>query len=468
VIFDTVIHGGTLVTSGGPVEADLGITGERITAIGRELAGRQVIDAAGKLILPGAIDPHVHLQMPAGAMQSSDDWFTGTVAAVCGGTTTVIDFAEPGPSPDAPLRTALAARRAEADGHAVIDYALHMTIMDAKPATLADIPAVMAAGCTSFKTYLTYAGFKLDDDAFLAALSAVAQAGGIALVHAENDAGIRYMQRKLLADGHIAPRYHPQSRPAGMEAEAVERSLALAAVAGCPLYVVHLSTGRGAQAVAQARLRGQAAYGETCPQYLLLTDAEYDRPGFEGAKFVCSPPLRAAADNAALWRHLAAGEVQTVGTDHCPFFYAGQKDLRQTGDAPSPVPFTRIPGGMPGIESRLALLYTFGVAAGRLSLERWVDACCTAPARIFGLYPAKGALVPGADADVVVFDPERRVTLSRAALHENCDYTPYEGFALRGYPVLTMARGQVIVQDCTFLGQRCGGRFLARRAVPAR
>ena len=465
---DTVIRGGTLVTSSGPVIADLGIAGGRIAAIGPGLEAGEVIDAAGMLVLPGAIDPHVHLQMPAGAVTSSDDWRTGTIAAACGGTTTVIDFVEP-EAPDirrgatSPLTIALAARRTEAEGNAVIDFGLHMTLLDASPATLADIPAVIEAGCTSFKTYLTYAGFKLEDDAFIAALEAVGRAGGIALVHAENDAGIRFLQRKFLSDGRVEPRYHPLSRPAGLEAEAVERALALAEVAGCPLYVVHVSTQRGAEAVGRARARGQTARGETCPQYLLLTDAEYARPGFEGAKFVCSPPLRSPEDNAALWAHLAADDLSTVGTDHCPFFYLGQKDLGRRGDATSTLPtFAQIPGGMPGAESRLALLYTFGVSQGRLPLERWVEVCCTAPARIFGLYPEKGALIPGADADVVIFDPGCEVTLSRALLHENCDYTPYEGFRLRGYPVLTMLRGRVIARDGEFVGGSGGGQFLAR------
>jgi len=479
--FDTLIRGGTLITPSGPILADLGIAGERIAAIGHDLAGERVIDATGKLVLPGAIDPHVHLQMPAGAVMSSDDWRSGTVAAACGGTTTVIDFVEPDaagtvwecgsvgvdslPRSHTPiLQNALAARRAEAEGHAVIDFGLHMTLLDATATTLAEIPAVIGAGCTSFKTYLTYAGFKLEDDAFIAALEAVGQAGGIALVHAENDAGIRYLQRKFLAEGHVEPRYHPLSRPPGMEAEAVERALALAEVAGCPLYVVHVSTQRGAEAVGRARARGQTAYGETCPQYLLLTDAEYDRPGFDGAMFVCSPPLRSSEDNAALWAHLAADDLSTIGTDHCPFFYLGQKDLgRGRGEVTSPLPtFAQIPGGMPGIESRLALLFTFGVGAGWLSLERWVEVCCSAPARIFGLAARKGALVVGADADVVLFDPEREVTLSRASLHENCDYTPYDGFRLRGYPVLTMLRGEVIVRDGKFVGGLGSGHFLAR------
>jgi dihydropyrimidinase len=241
------------------------------------------------------------------------------------------------------------------------------------------------------------------------------------------------------------------------EAEAVERVLALADVASCPIYVVHASTGLAADALARAQARGQVAYGETCPQYLVLTEAEYERPGFEGAKFVCSPPLRPADHPPRLWEHLAAGRLQTVGTDHCPFYFAGQKDAGRAA-------FTQIPNGLPGAEARLALLYSFGVLAGRLTLERWVQVCSTAPARIMGLYPQKGVLVPGADADLVVFDPEREVTLSTGVLHEHVDYTPYEGLVLRGYPELTLARGQVIVEGGQFVGRRGSGRFLRRSA----
>jgi dihydropyrimidinase len=479
---DTIIRNGTLVTPAGRLRADLGIAGETIAAIGQGLAGRQVIDATGELVIPGGVDPHVHLEMPAGAVRSSDDWITGTIAAACGGTTTVIDFVEPEAAASrrgevtSPLRDALAARRAEADGRAVIDFGLHMTLLDAQPETLAEIPAVVAAGCPSFKTYMTYS-FKLTDDVLIAAMDAVGQAGGMVMVHAENDAGIAFLRQKLLAEGKTEPRYHPVSRPASMEVEAIERALALADAAGCPAYIVHISTGRGAAAVAAARNRGQMAYGETCPQYLLLTDAEFDRPGFEGAKFICSPPLRKAEDNAAIWELLGQGDLQTVGTDHCPFFYHGEKDLgARRGEVTSPAggivgpggetpplpPFTRIPGGMPGIEARLALLYTFGVGAGRLTIERWVETCCTAPARTFGLAGRKGTLAVGADADVVIFDPEKQVTLNRAILHEHCDYTPYEGRHLRGYPILTMLRGRVIVRDGAFVGGAGGGRFLVR------
>ncbi|MBI2975447.1 MAG: dihydropyrimidinase, partial [Chloroflexi bacterium] len=392
--------------------------------------------------------------MPVGATRSSDDWETGTIAAACGGTTTVIDFVEP--DLGGSLVAGLAARRAEADGKAVIDYGLHMTLRRGDAQTLDQVPEAMRAGCTSFKTYTTYEGFRLNDAELLAALEAVGAAGGLVLVHAENDAAIQRGRRKFMAAGQTAPHFHPRSRPVPVEAEAIERALALAEVADCPLYIVHTSTGRGAEAIARARARGQRAYGETCPQYLVLTDAEYDRPGFEGAKFVCSPPLRPADNPPLLWQRLGAGDLQTVGTDHCPFFYEGQKELGRAA-------FTDIPNGLPGIEARLALLYTFGVGQGRLSLNRWVEVCCAAPARIFGLYPRKGTLAPGADADIVIFDPDREVTLSRAVLHERTDYTPYEGLALRGYPVMTVARGRVLVEDGKFVGAGGRGRFLARK-----
>ena len=452
-MYDRVITDGLLITPSEAFRADLAIQGDRIAAIGQGLTGRQTISADGLYVLPGAVDPHVHLAMDAGVTRTSEDWTTGTIAAACGGTTTVIDFIEP--DLDGPLAPALAARRAEAEAGAVIDLGLHMTLRSAAPEILAEVPAIVEAGCSSFKTYLTYDGFRLDDRSFLAALTAVGRAGGLALVHAENDAAIAALRAEAVARGDVAPRFHAQTRPPATEAEAIERAAMLAQVAGCRLYVVHVSTRPGAEAVARARARGQAIIGETCPQYLVLTDAELSRPGFEGAKFVCSPPLRPADHPPALWRHLAAGDLSTVGTDHCAFFYDGQKTLGRES-------FTEIPNGLPGIETRLALLHTFGVREGRLSLQRWVEVCCAAPARTFGLYPRKGTLMPGADADVVLFDPERSITLEHNVLHERTDYTPYAGLQLRGYPVLTMSRGDVIVNDGEPQGTPGRGRFLHR------
>lgn len=452
-MFDLVIRGGTLVTPSEAFQADLGINAGSIAALGHDLVGRQVIDATGRLVLPGGVDPHVHLAMDAGLTRTSEDWASGTAAAACGGTTTVIDFVEP--DLDGPLAPALAARRAEAEAGALIDFGLHMTLRSAASAVLAEVPTIIAAGCPSFKTYLTYEGFRLDDASFLQALAAVGRAGGLALVHAENHAAIERLRGECVAAGRSEPIWHARSRPVATEAEAIERAATLAGIAGCRLYVVHVSTAPGAEAVARARARGQAIVGETCPQYLLLTEAELARPGFEGAKYVCSPPLRPADNSPELWRHLAGGALSSVGTDHCAFNYEGQKTLGRES-------FIDIPNGLPGIEARLALLHTFGVRAGRLSLQRWVEVCCAAPARTFGLYPRKGTLAIGADADVVVFDPELTVTLSKSVLHEQTDYTPYEGVTVHGYPVLTLSRGEVIAKDGVVLGAAGRGRFLAR------
>jgi dihydropyrimidinase len=433
------------------MRADVGIREGRIAAVGTGLAGREVIDASGMLVLPGAVDEHVHLQMRVGEFCSSDTFASGTMAAACGGTTTVIDFAEP--RPGQALVDALAARRAEADGQVAIDYALHMTLSRADDDTLAQVPACIEAGAASFKLYMAYQGLRLDDGELLHALAALRAAGGRALVHAENHDAIAYLVARALAEGQTGPAAHPRTRPDFMEAEAVHRLLALARLTGTSVTVAHLSCTAGLEVIRAARARGHDVGVETCPQYLLLDEREYEAPGFEGAKFVMSPPLRTEADRAALWAGLAAGEVSTVGTDHCPFFFATQK-TRGLHD------FSRIPGGAPGIETRLALLYSHGVRAGRITPEQWVAACCTEPARRFGLAPLKGTLEPGADADVVLFDPEREVTLSAGALHQNVDYTPYEGWRVRGYPVTVLSRGKVIVREGEFVGPAGWGRFI--------
>jgi dihydropyrimidinase len=464
--FDLVIRHGTLVAASDTLEADLGICGGQIVGWGQALHGRQEVDATGLLVLPGAVDPHVHLEMGiqtvAGPTASSDTWATGTVAAACGGTTTVVDFVEP--EPGETLAHALAARRAQAEGGAAIDFGLHMTLNRADDDTLAQVPAMFEAGVTSFKTYTTYDGLKLDDAELLRAYRTVGALGGLVLTHAENDAMIQSATRLLRQQGRTDPAAHALARPPEAEVEAVERALALARMARASLYLVHLSTSGAAEALRRARTDGQAAFGETCPQYLLLTADKYQDAGFGGARFVCSPPLRHAHDGAALWQALAAGVIQTIGTDHCPFNYRGQKDLRfgsRSADAPLPA-FYEIPGGLPGVETRLALLYTFAVRPGLLSPNRWVQVCCANPARLFGLYPRKGTLAPGADADLVLFDPQREVTLSKAMLHENVDYSPYAGLSLTGYPVVTIIGGRVLVQEGRWLGTAGGGRYLKR------
>jgi dihydropyrimidinase len=461
--FDLVIRNGTLVTASDTFSADLGVRAGRIAALGQNLRGKEAMDASGLYVLPGAVDPHVHLEMSlvtaAGPTVTSDDWATGTRAAACGGTTTVIDFVEPEPGES--LADALAARRAQAEGRAAIDYGLHMTLSRADDATLAEVPALCSAGVTSFKTYTTYSGLKLDERDLWRAYRAVGQAHGLVLTHAENDLLVTAAAQALLEAGRRSPAEFARSRPAAAEAGAIEQALALAAAAQVPLYIVHTSTARGAAALRRAQEQGQAAFGETCAQYVWLTEVEYTRPGAEAARFVCAPPLRTAADREALWQALASGHLQTVGSDHCAFRAAGQKDLAFAAE-PRPAPaFNEIPGGLPGIEARLALIYA-GVDTGRFSLNRWVEVCCTAPARLFGLYPRKGTLMPGSDADLVLFDPHKQVTVSTDLLHENVDYTPYAGLTVTGWPVATLVHGHVVVREGQWVAEATSGQFLQR------
>ena len=439
---DVVIRNGTLITPGGVFPADVGVVGERIAVLGEELPGRVELDATGCYVLPGAIDPHVHLQMPVGGYVSADDFASGTVAAACGGTTTVIDFVEP--ASGEPFLDALAARRAEAGGSVAVDYCLHMTVPTwhtAHPEALDELPEVVAAGVSSFKLYLAYEGLLLNDVQLYTALRAVAAVGGLPIIHCENGPLCEQLRAEALAAGHTAPRYHALTRPRRQEAEAVSRAMDIAALAGSPLYVVHVSCAEAVARIAAARAQGEPVYGETCPHYLALTAGAFDGP--HGERFVGSPPLRSKADQLALWDALAQGDLDVLSTDHCPFT-AGEK----AGHAD----FTTIPGGLPSIEARLGLAYTLGVCTGRITLERWVEVCCTAPARLFGL-ANKGYLAPGFEADLVVFDPQAEVVLSVESLHERVDWTPYEGMRLQGWPRHVLSRGRVVVRDGTFVGQ---------------
>jgi dihydropyrimidinase len=452
-MFDLVIKNGTIVTAETTYLADIGINGETIAAIGRGLNGSREIDATGKLVTPGAIDGHVHMQMSLGdGVVSADNFFTGTRAAAFGGTTTIIDFVES--KPEQTLLEGLADRRAEADPQVVIDYGLHMTIGPHEIGKLAQAPEAFAAGCASFKLYMAY-GFRLTDDQLLLALEAVRDTGGLPVVHAENWDVICTLIAKNLAAGRTTPPWHPRSRPELMEGEAAGRVIDIATQVGVPLHIFHVGCQATVDRIAAAQQRGLPVTGESCPQYLLLDDSVYDQPGVEGALAVCAPPIRPAGEQDKMWAALARNKLQIVTTDHCPFVRADKMRGITAND------FSKIPGGVPAIEARFPMLYAFGVRPGRFSANRWVELACTAPARMFGL-GQKGHIAPGFDADVVVFDPEKTVTLSTETLHENVDWTPYEGLAVTGWPVVTLSRGEVIVQGDEFLGAPGRGRFIKR------
>jgi len=456
---DLVIKNGTIVTAADTYQADIGIEDGIIALIGRGLEGDEVIDATDKYVMPGGVDVHVHLQMTIGDITSSDDFTTGTIAAACGGTTTIIDFVDPKPGQS--LHDAVAERRAQADGRTAIDYSLHLTATNARPETLAEIKELAAAGYTSLKLYTTYPALMVNDEEMLNLMAVAATCGILPIVHTENHWMIEYLKKKLLAEGKTAPRYHPRSRPPLAEAEAANRVLALAQLTRCPIYLVHLTCQGSLEVVRRYQAQGQPVYGEVCIQHLVLSEDEYERPGFEGARFVLSPPLRAKSNWEPLWHALVSGDLQVVSTDHCPWMFATQKQ-RGRDD------FTRIPNGAPGIETRLPLLYHFGVNQGRLSLNKFVELVATAPARLFGLWPRKGTIAIGSDADLVIFDPHKERTLTRENLHMNVDYSPYEHITVQGYPVMTIARGKVIVKEGEFVGHVGRGKFLERKPFSER
>lgn len=453
-----LIKGGTVVFGGVRRQADVLVQGDKIVKVepGTRADASHVINVEGKYVLPGAIDVHTHMQLPVSGTVSSDDFFTGTRAAAFGGVTTILDFATQ--SIGESLKETAAKRRSEAENKVCIDYSLHLGVTDLTDETMAEIPVMIDQGYPSFKLFMTYPGLAVDDGELYAALKTVSEAGGLVGVHAENMHLIRHFVRALLSEGKTAPMYHEVSRPALAEAEAVSRAIMIAAETNSNLYFFHLSTARGLAEIREARQRGLPVYAETCPQYLLLTRDKYKEPDFRAARYVMSPPLRDFEDQRALWSGLADGSLQVVGSDHCPF-RTDQKRLGQES-------FDRIPNGGPGVETLLPLLLSEGVGKGRLTMERLVEIVSTEPARLFGLYPRKGAIVAGADADLVIIDPDKKVALSAETLHMNIDYTLYEGFVLKGYPVMTISKGKVICSDGQFFGAPGEGRFIARSRLP--
>jgi dihydropyrimidinase len=453
----TLIQHGTVVAAGLSYAADVLIEGERIACVQPGLAvppAAAVIDAAGLYVMPGGIDVHTHLDMPYGGIVSADDFETGTRAAAFGGTTTIVDYATQ--PRGTRMRDALDLWRQKAEGKATIDYGLHMIVTDLANSGLADLDDLVREGVTSFKLFMAYPqSLMVDDGTIYRVLAQTAKNGAVVCVHAENGSVIDVMVARALAEGQTAPVYHALTRPARAEAEAVHRAIALAEIAGVPVYIVHVSSAGALGEVRAARGRGVPVFAETCPQYLVLTREELERPGFEGAKYVFTPPLRTREHPPQLWDGLRHGQLQVVATDHCPFQFAGQKTLG-VGD------FTKIPNGGPGIENRLQLLYHYGVNAGRFSVNRFVELVSTAPAHLFGLYPKKGAIAAGSDADIVLWDPEADYTIAAATSHMRVDYSLYEGFRVKGNVRTVFSRGEAIVDGGAFHGRRGRGRYIKR------
>src|SRR5580704_4765885 len=454
-----LIQNGTIVNADSTVKADLLIDGAIIKEIRSGIpasAAETVVDASGLLVLPGGIDAHTHLDMPFGGTSSADDFETGTRAAAIGGTTTIVDFAIQ--ARGTKMRTALDTWWKRAEGKACIDYGLHMIVTDLGDAGLEDMDDMVREGVASFKLFMAYPNVLMVDDATIfKALRQTAKNGALICMHAENGSVIDVIVQQALAEGKTAPIYHALTRPTTAEAEAVHRAIALSEIAGAPVYIVHLSSEDALNKVREARDRGLPAFAETCPQYLLLSIDDMHRPGFESAKYVFTPPLREKQNLPKLWDGLKNDNLQVVSTDHCPFCFEDQKALGKDD-------FTKIPNGGPGIENRLQLLHHYGVSAGKISLNRFVEIVSTAPARIFGMYPKKGAIAPGSDADIVVWDPKAEHLISAKTHHMRVDYSMFEGFKVTGNARQVLSRGELIVDKGQYVGRAGRGQYLRRAA----
>ncbi len=458
-IFDLVIRGGRVATATDAFDADVGISGETIAAVGRALpAGKQEIDARAKLVLPGGVDSHCHIeQLSAAGIMNADTFESATVSAAFGGTTTVISFAAQ--HVGMKLAQVLEEYHALARKGSVIDYAFHMIIADPTRETLEnDLPTLIKKGHGSIKIFMTYDRLKIEDEPLLDILLAARESGALLCAHAENHGMISWMVKQLLKRGYTHPKYHAISHARVSEAEAFNRLIGMAALIDQPIMIFHVSTAEGAKVIRDARGRGLKVFAETCPQYLFLTADDLDKPGIEGAKWMCSPPPRRTADQEALWQALALGDLQTVSSDHAPYRFDETGKLR-AGQNPN---FKQIANGLPGLETRLPLLFDAMVSQGRLGVEKFVELTATAPAKIYNLHPRKGSIAVGADADIAIWDPAREVTLDDAMMHDRTEYTPYAGRKLRGWPVTVLSRGRMIIADGKRAVEAGTGRFLAR------
>src|SRR3954468_3160991 len=457
---DLVIRGGRVATASDTFLCDVGIRGGKIVALGEDLgAAADVIDANGKLVLPGGIDSHVHLAQPSGPnIVMADDFETGTRSAALGGNTTVLPFClqEKGQS----LRQAIAAYHAKAEGNCYVDVAFHLIISDPTEQVLGqELPALVADGYTSFKVFMTYEGLALSDLEMLNVMSVARETGALVMVHAENYDAIRFLTDRLERAGKTAPHYHAASRPIPVEREATHRAISLSEIVDVPIMIVHVSNREAMEEIRRAQQRGLKIYGETCPQYLVLTAKDLDGLNMEGAKYVCSPPPRDEASQQACWEGLQQGVFSVFSSDHCHFRYNDQQGKLVPKGRTS---FRWVPNGIPGVATRLPILFSEGVLKGRIDLNRFVALTSTNQAKTYGLYPRKGTIAVGADADIAIWDPERRVTITHALLNDGSDYTPYEGREVTGWPVMTMVRGSVVMRDGDLVGEMGHGIYLPR------
>ncbi len=446
--FDLIIKNGTIVTASSTYKADIGIINGKISSICENLSGGEEIDAEGKLVTPGAIDTHVHLEMPIGKYKSTDDFFTGTRAAAFGGTTSIIDFVET--KKNQSFADALKERQEKADSRSIIDYGLHMTIGPDDINKLDQLKDIYKKGCRSFKIYMAY-GLKLNDGEIIQAFEAISEAGGLPVIHAENWDAITTLIDQNIQKGNKSPQWHTKSRPASLEAEAVGRVIDLAAYAGVALHIFHISCPDAIERVKNARIQGHFVTAETCPQYLFLTDEIFEETGIEAALPISSPPIRGIVDQIELWEYLSSESFHTISSDHCPF----TKKEKENGMSA----FNTIPGGVPSIEMRFPSIYSKGVKEGFLTVNQWVDLCCTTPAWLFGL-ENKGDILVGKDADIVIFDPHKEVILKEDTLHEKVDWTPYKDIKITGWPEVTISRGEIIIKNGECLAEKGRGKFI--------